>query len=107
MRGAQWQWRREAGNVRALGTSPRDLAEGLGGGEQRAARLVEIAQGEEHEESGGIFGQAAEAHARVVPELFDDAEGELDFGAHGGLLAVAVFLPATELTERAARSLMR
>ena len=52
------------------------------GSEQGTACLIEVTQGKEHEESRGVFGQATEADLGVMPEMLDDAEGELDLGPH-------------------------
>ena len=58
--------------------------------------MIEIGEGEEQVEPGGILGEAAVADIGVAPEAFDDAEGKLDLGAEAGLVPVAVVLPGGE-----------
>ena len=58
--------------------------------------MVEVGEGEEQMEPGGVLGQTAEADGGVTPEAFDDAERKLDLGAEAGLLPVAVVLPGGE-----------
>ena len=55
-----------------------------------------IAQGEEHEEPGCIFGEAAVADADVSPQLFNNPEQKLDFRPHTGFTAIGVDLLAAE-----------
>jgi hypothetical protein len=73
------------------GVSRAGMKEGGGdlcGGEQLAAGEVEVGDGEQQKKPGGVFGGSAVAHAGMAPALFDDAEGELDFGAHRGVAPI-------------------
>jgi len=75
-----------------VGESLGGVAPRSGGGKEGAADLIEVGEGEEQVEPGGVFGQATETHGSVTPEAFDDPEGKLDLGAQAGFLPVAMTL---------------
>ena len=75
--GGNWH---DCGGERWFWSAPGVAALGLGGGEQGAPGLIQVGEGEEQMQPGGILGEAAVAHAGVTPEALDDAEGKLNFG---------------------------
>lgn len=95
--GGRRRQERAAGNVRRKASKfCFGRAVVLRRGEQLAADLIEVAQGKEQEEPGGVLGHAAVAHARMASELFDDPKRKLHFAADGGFFPVGAFLRGAE-----------
>ena len=57
---------------------------------------ISLLQGEEHEDPGGILGEAAVADAGEPPQLFNNPERKLDLRPHTGFTAIGVDLLAAE-----------
>ena len=57
-------------------------------GDQFAPRHIEVGQGEQGEELGGVLGQASISYLAIAPQVLDDPKGMFDPGPYAIALAV-------------------